>query len=263
MPIATASWLSGKLWRLIASRLYRQKRAIDNLTLAFPDLTVLERTRIAVAMWENLGRTFAESFKLATIDAGNRVSFEPAERFNALAKSGAFIVCSLHLGNWEILGIAGKHLGVPLTGVYQRLSNPLVEAHILKMRKPFYGGGLLPKTPVTARSLLRTIRAGGYPCFLADLRDDKGVAVPFFGHPSRSNVFPALLARVTGLPLYACAAFRHPGVRFTIRIEPVAVPRTDDRDADAVTATAALQRQFEAFIREAPEQWMWAHRKWD
>jgi lauroyl/myristoyl acyltransferase len=40
------------------------------------------------------------------------------------------------------------------------------------------------------------------------------------------------------------------------------VPRTDDHAADAVAGTAALQAQFEAFIRQAPEQWMWAHRKW-
>ena len=32
--------------------------------------------------------------------------------------------------------------------------------------------------------------------------------------------------------------------------------------ADAVAGTAALHAQFEAFIRQAPEQWMWAHRKW-
>ena len=263
LPIEASSWVSGKLWRLIASRLYRQKRALENIALAFPEMPLAQRKALAGDMWENLGRTFAESFKLSAIDAGDRVGFEPPERFDALARGGPFIVCSLHLGNWEVLGIAGKHIGVPLTGVYQRLSNPLVEDQIYKMREPFYGGGLLPKTPMTARTLLRTIRAGGYPCFLADLRDDRGAQVPFFGYPSRSNTFPALLARVTGLPLYACAAFRHPGVRFTIRIEPIAVPHTGDRDADAVAATAALQLQFESFIRAAPEQWMWAHRKWD
>ena len=31
----------------------------------------------------------------------------------------------------------------------------------------------------------------------------------------------------------------------------------------ALAATQTLQRQYEAFIRKAPEQWMWAHRKWD
>jgi Kdo2-lipid IVA lauroyltransferase/acyltransferase len=52
-------------------------------------------------------------------------------------------------------------------------------------------------------------------------------------------------------------------VRFIIRAARVEVPHTDDQAADALAGTAALQAQFEAFIREAPEQWMWAHRKWD
>ena len=48
-----------------------------------------------------------------------------------------------------------------------------------------------------------------------------------------------------------------------IRGERIPVPETNDREADAIVATAALHKQFETFIREAPEQWMWAHRKWD
>ncbi|HKN28739.1 MAG TPA: hypothetical protein VJY34_12965 [Roseiarcus sp.] len=107
----------------------------------------------------------------------------------------------------------------------------------------------------------RAAQEGGYPAFVAELRDDRGVSVPFFGHPARSNAFPALLARTTGLPLYAGAAFRESNVRFTIRAARAPIPQTDDRAADAIAATAALQRQFEAFIREAPQQWMWAHRR--
>jgi len=51
-------------------------------------------------------------------------------------------------------------------------------------------------------------------------------------------------------------------VRFVIRGARVEVPHTDDPAADAIAGTAALHAQFEAFIRQAPEQWMWAHRKW-
>jgi len=153
-------------------------------------------------------------------------------------------------------------MGAQFTGVYQRLSNPLVEEETRKMRAFLYGGGLLPKTPVSARALMKTATRGGYPAFLADLRDDNGAAVPFFGRPALATVFPALLARKTGLPLYAGAAFREPDVRFVIRGERVPIPETDDEAADAIAGTAALHAQFEAFIRRAPEQWMWAHRKW-
>ena len=263
LPLETASWLSGKLWRLIAPRLRRQKRALANLTLAFPNMSPAEHTRIAADMWENLGRTFVEGFRIKALVASDRIVFEPDERFDEVARGAPFIVCGLHLGNWEILAHGGERMGVPIAGVYQRASNPFVDAKIAAMRAPLYKGGLLPKTPVTARALLRAIKEGVCPSFLSDLRDDRGPRVPFFGHLARSNLFPALLARTTGVPLYAGVAFRRPNVRFTIRIERIPVPHTDDKGADALVATKALQRQFEAFIREAPSQWMWAHRKWD
>jgi KDO2-lipid IV(A) lauroyltransferase len=109
---------------------------------------------------------------------------------------------------------------------------------------------------------MKAAKSGGYPAFLADLRDDNGAVVPFFGRPALATVFPALLARKTGLPLYAGAAYREPNVRFVIRGARIEIPHTDDPAADAVAGTAALHSQFEAFIRQAPEQWMWAHRKW-
>jgi len=263
LPLETASAASGLAWRLIAPRLHRQDRALANLRLAYPELSEEERKRIAAAMWENLGRTFGESFHLEEIVAQKRVRFEPMEQLEDIIRGGPCVVCGLHLGNWELVAYASKLMGASFTGVYQRLSNPLVDEETRKLRAFLYEGGLLPKTPVSARALMKAAKSGGYPAFLADLRDDNGAAVPFFGTPALSTVFPALLARKAGLPLYAGAAFREPKVRFVIRAARVEVPHTDDPAADAVAGTAALHAQFEAFIRQAPEQWMWAHRKWD
>jgi Kdo2-lipid IVA lauroyltransferase/acyltransferase len=262
LPLEVASWSSGLAWRLIAPRLHRQARVLKNLKLAFPELSDRDRKRIAAAMWENLGRTFGESFHLRKIAADERISFEPKERLEEMIRGGPCVVCGMHLGNWEVVGYTGKLMGASFTAVYQRLNNPLVDEESRKLRAFLYDGGLLPKTPVTARALMKAAKSGGYPAFLADLRDDNGAAVPFFGKPALSTVFPALLARKTGLPLYAGAAFREPNVRFVIRVERVEIPHTDDPAADAVAGTAALHAQFEAFIRRAPEQWMWAHRKW-
>ncbi len=262
LPLEFASRSSGAAWRLIAPHLYRQKRVLSNLALAYPEMPLDERKRIAAGVWDNLGRTFAEGFRLRKIMEEGRIEFESQAQLDEMIRDGPCVVCGMHLGNWELVGYTGKLMGAPFTAVYQRLSNPYVDAATLKLREPLYDGGLLPKTPVTARSLLKTAKGGGYPAFLADLRDDNGARVPFFGAPALSTVFPALLARTTGLPLYAGAAFRRPNVRFTICVKRVSVPETDDREADAIAGTAALHKQFEAFIRAAPEQWMWGHRKW-
>jgi len=173
------------------------------------------------------------------------------------------VACGLHMGNWEITSQGALHIGKRAAGVYQKIANPLVDRDVSAARAPLYPGGLMEKSPRTARALLRHAQEGGCAAFLADQRDRRGIEVSFFGRPARSATFPALVARSTGTPLYVCRVKRLDGVRFSLRIEQVTVPRTADREADVAAATSAIQSAFEAMIREAPEQWMWAHRRWD
>jgi KDO2-lipid IV(A) lauroyltransferase len=263
LPVETASGLMGALWRAVAPRLSRHRRALAHLKLAYPDMPEAERERIAREMWAHLGRTFAEFFHMDEIARQGRIEMESAEKLAIVQNGGPYVVCAMHLGNWELLAAVSTRLARPLAGVYQPLTNRQVDAELVRIRSPFYPLGLFPRSPATLRKLMKIARDGGSLGFMADLREGKGVAVPFFGRPAHSNIAPALIARSYGLKLYAVCVVREPGVRFTVRVEPVDVPVSGDREADIVAATAHLQAQFEAFLRLAPQQWMWAHRRWD
>src|ERR1700722_18223810 len=100
LPLEAASRWSGASWRLIAPRLYRQKRVLNNLALAYPGMPLDERERIAADMWENLGRTFAESFRIRKIVEEGRIEFESQAQLDEMIRGGRGVVCGLHLGSW-------------------------------------------------------------------------------------------------------------------------------------------------------------------
>ena len=118
------------------SALYRQKRVLRNLALAYPEMPPDKRQRIAADMWENLGRTFAESFRIRRIVDEGRIEFESPALLDEMIRGGPCVVCGLHLGNWELVAYTGKLMGAPFTAVYQRLSNPYVDAATRKLRQP-------------------------------------------------------------------------------------------------------------------------------
>lgn len=266
MPIDMASWVMGKLWRLIAPRLHRHPRALAHIARAFPDKPAAEHERIARAMWETLGRVAAEGFMLDRIaaDAG-RIVLDVAAADGAFAKArekGA-IVASLHSGNWEVCVMPAVGLGLNPAGVYQRVQNPLVEAELLEIRHRFYSGGLYPKGPNTVRAILSHIRKRGTVTLLADHRDIRGLVIDFLGGPAWATRAPAHFARSFEVPLVVGRVIRTgPGARFRIEAEEIAVPRTTDRDADIDAATIAMNARFEDWIRERPSEWMWIHQRW-
>jgi len=265
LPLTFASWLSGRIWRALGPLVSgRHDRTLANLAMAYPALDENEHHGIACAMWDNLGRTFAESFRLDEIAASDRIELgNPDSLICPQDARQGIIICAPHQANWEVavLAITARTNRKP-AGVYQRLKNPLVDARVRAMRTALYPGGLYPKNSQTARQLIRIAREGGTLAMLADQRDFRGARVPFFGQPAPSTPFPAMVARTYGLRLFAGQIIRMPGVRFRIDLAEIDVPKTENKDADIFAATAALQSEFERTIRERPEQWMWPHRRW-
>lgn len=267
LPIEIASRVSGAIWRFFAPFSSRHNRALAAIELALPDLSAGERDRVARDMWENLGRVFAESFHLSDLLQSDRVELEEGQELKDLAEHGKNCVFGCpHLGNWEVAAIVPHQLNLDFCGVYQRIKNPFVDEFVRKSREPLYPAGLFAKQDGAAKKILSAVKSGASAGTMADLRDSSGVSIEFFGNPAPTNVFPALLARTFDIPLYASVVVRVPknkeSVRFKGRVVRVDVPRTADRRADILAGTIALHQQFEAFIRENPEQWMWAHRRW-
>jgi KDO2-lipid IV(A) lauroyltransferase len=87
--------------------------------------------------------------------------------------------------------------------------------------------------------------------------------VPFFGRPAPSVVIPAMIARRVGARIWLARCLRvGDQSRFTIEIKDLKVPRTANQADDVKWITTTMQSEFETWIRDAPEQWMWSNRRW-
>jgi len=264
MPLDMASATMGAAWRTIAPWTHRHPRALGHVALAMPELDEAERRRIVMGMWDNLGRVTAETLQIDRLIADpSRIELPPRTiEILEQARQGGVLV-SLHTGNWEVVVRAATAAGLIATGIYRAVDNPYVERWLYDMRRPLYPGGLIPKGDPAARLLIARAKRRETIAVMADLRDSRGILVPFFGHMAYANPFPAMVALMTRKPLIAGRVMRLDGARFRIDAEEIAVTRTGERIGDVLATTIALHERFETWIRERPEQWMWIHRKWE
>lgn len=275
-PIDVGGNVSGKLWRWIAPYDRRHKRALANLAIAFPEKSLEERQAIALAMWENLGRVMAETMQIDRILAEpDRLELtETTSKVFARYrnKMGSAIGITLHMGNWELAAWPLTLAGNNPAAVYRRVNNPYVDQYLRALRRTLYPGGLLGKGSIngdgeegqkTARQIMDFVRQGGRLGLVCDLHDKRGLPVPFFGKPARSVTIPALIARRVGARIWIgrCVRLGNQS-RFKVEFQELKVSRTANAADDIKTITAAMQTQFETWVREVPEQWMWSNRRW-
>ena len=273
LPLDVAATISGKAWRVIAPFNRRHKRALSNLAIAFPEKSLEERERIARAAWENLGRVMVETMNI------DRILKEPARlhvtnghwigRYKD--KMGPALIVTMHMGNWEIGMWPVMLAGALPAGVYRQVKNPYVDRYLRRQRQALYPGGLFGRgraptndeTHKTARLIMDYVRQGGRLGFISDLYDAQGIAVPFFGYPAKSMPIAAMIARRVGARIWIGRCIRI-GNRacFDVNVNELRIPRTANQAEDIRSITAAIQRHFETWIRETPEQFMWSNRRW-
>lgn len=274
-PLDVAGNVSARIWQLVAPYGRRQRRALDNIARAFPDMPEPERRQIIHAMWGNLGRVMVETMQIDRIIADpSRIEFVSEKLFNRYAgKMGPAVAMTLHMGNWELTAWPMTKAGWHAAAVYRLVKNPYADRYLREQRRAIYPAGLLARGADyggddsegqrTARRIMDFVRQGGRLGIVSDLFDRHGIPAPFFGHDASSTMVPAMIARRVGSRIWLARCVRVGAAsRFQIEVKELKVVRTANAGDDIRTITAAAQRQFEAWIREVPEQWMWSNRRW-
>ncbi len=264
LGVERASGLGGWLLRTLGPLTGTQKTVMRNLRIAFPDMPSDEREALALAQWDQTGRTFAE---LAIMDhltpEGGRVEVVGMERLHALRDSGKpAVLISGHLANFEVMAAVIMASGVPCQVTYRAANNPYVDALIRQSRER-YGIRLFAPKGDGTRELMAGMKRGDSIALLVDQKYNQGPEVEFFGQPVNASPGAARLALKFDTVMLPLSVVRLPGVRFRVTAhEPIVVNQSEDNAADTLAGIKAANRFVEDRVKEHPVDWFWVHKRW-
>ena len=115
-----------------------------------------------------------------------------------------------------------------------------------------------------ARRTPRSLAQGRAVVLMVDqgVKNLASTYVPFFGRPAKTPRGPAVFALRLGAPLIGGVALRQPDGTFHLHIERLTFAETGDREADIDRIAALYTAALERWVRRAPEQYFWHHRRW-
>jgi len=244
--------------------------AAINLALAFPEWSAAERQRVLVASFANLGRCIAEVFLLQGAQRErllDGLAIEGLEHYDAAKRasaSGGMIVLTAHFGSWELCGAAMAQRGYPLSVVHHGVGNPHLEKMVSGWRRAANVEEI--RLGRAAMGVFRGLAKGRLVTLLLDqnAQRDEGLFAPFFGQLALTRSAPAMIAMNRGVPVLPVFVFRVGGTsRHVVRVCPPLEMEPSDEDPDGAVArnVGRMNEAIEAAIREAPDHWLWPHRR--
>jgi KDO2-lipid IV(A) lauroyltransferase len=265
LPGAAALRLGAACGRAAFALGLRRRVAVENVAARLaPAGGRSEAARIARESYVVAGRTLVSLIRADRISDAELWAVVPREEIESLRDSfGArgSVLLSGHFGNWELLVLAVRRVGVPLATLAGDQANSAVDEAIRGIRTR---AGLHPLSARTGlRDALAMLRSGGCVASLADQdARSRGIFVDFLGAPASAHVGMASMARRAGVPI-ASAVLVDLGGRYRCVQGPMWTPDAGAGEEENERAGAAcLHRFLEEQIRRHPTNYFWAHRRW-
>jgi KDO2-lipid IV(A) lauroyltransferase len=251
--------VAGRLGERLASQ--RRHYVDRNLALCFPALTAEQRLKLRHLHFESVGMGVLE-FAMAWWWSDDRLlplaEVQGREHLEAVvAAGGGLILLSAHTTSLEIGGRVLQSL-LPIHAMYRPNEDPVLQRFI-EINRPRHVEGVISRD--NPRAMMRVLKKGGAVWYAPDqnYRGKGHVFVDFFGVPAASNPATSRFAAVTGARVVPVVVLRKPGGGgYRLIVEPP----FDDFPSDEVAAdTRRMNRVIENWVREAPEQYNWLHRR--
>lgn len=252
--IGRLSWLSNSRIRRIASR---------NIALCLPELPADEQTQLVKQTLEETGKVILETGRMWRGNTGSTLALvrdcENRQLIDdALAQKRGVILAMPHYGSWELTSLyCARHY--PMTTLYAPQDDPRIE-QLMREARQRTGARLVPTDNNGIRALSRALKQGEMISILPDQSPrSNGVFAPFFGQSCYTMTLLSKLASKTGAcVIYACARRYADSSGFKL------VFRAAEEDLSQLPlqqSVEAMNRDIEALIREAPQQYQWTYKR--
>lgn len=250
--------LGGVMYHLAGSR---RRIAARNLELCFPELSVGERQRLLRENFASTGMTFFEMAiswwwpverlkRLGTVEGLEHLR-------QAEADGQGVILMALHFTTLE-MGGALLCMQQDMYGMYRAHKNPLfdfIQRHGREQRLL----GAIERDDV--RGMLKVLRAGGVVWYAPDqdYGAQRSLFVPLFGVQAATVTATskfARLGRARVVPFTQTRLADGSGYKVTVHPALADFPG-ESEEADCLR----INQWIEQAIRQQPEQYLWAHRR--
>lgn len=254
----------GRLAGRLALHLNRERRRIaaTNIALCFPELDPEAQRALVRANLCDVGMMLAE-FALGWMGSDRAIARVPVrieglEHLEAARASGRGVL--LVGGHFSHLELCARLVSqrIRIAGMYRRMDSDVFEFAVLRSRL-HYADAMFDKDDI--RGTVKYLKAGGTVWYAPDqdMRSKDNVFVPFFGVPAATITATHHLARMSGAAVIPFYHRRLPDdTGYVMRL---GAPLSDVPSKDAAQDTAVVNAQIEQMVREAPEQYLWVHKR--
>ncbi|WEN15158.1 LpxL/LpxP family Kdo(2)-lipid IV(A) lauroyl/palmitoleoyl acyltransferase [Rhodanobacter sp. AS-Z3] len=263
LPQRMLMWLGRRLGALVLRIPSARKRiAAANIALCFPELDAAAQARLVDANLRDIGLMLVE-FALGWLGSDRRIQSIPTrieglEYLEAARAQGKGVL--LVGGHFSHLELCARLVSqrIRIAGMYRAMDSAVFEWVVLRARLD-YADAMIEKADI--RGTVKYLRNGGTLWYAPDqdLRSKDVAFVPFFGVPAATLTATHHLARMSGAWVIPFFHRRLPGNQgYAMRL---GAPLTDFPGDDAAADTARINVCIEQMVREAPEQYLWVHKR--
>ncbi|KHD87819.1 MAG: lipid A biosynthesis lauroyl acyltransferase [Bdellovibrio sp. ArHS] len=264
----SGSWV-GFLWFDVFG--FRKKIVLNNLDIAFPELSEDQKYRIGRESVYNLGYNFGEFFFIPSLSqkwiAKNVVyeGWENVEKARAAGKGMFFL--TLHLGNGDLAANTLVMKGQETFIITKKFKTQWFNDLWFATRGAKGVQYIDAHAPNNAFEILKALKKNAAIVFVLDQYMGKpfGVATTFFGKRTGTAYGLALFAQKTKAPVLPIYTFEGSDKKLHVVVEPAidtSQSVSEDKDQTILNLTQSFNNKLEEIVRKHPEQWMWVHRRW-
>lgn len=245
---------------------YRKKVVMENLSRSFPEKSQKELKEIADKFYSHLADLFLEAVKMLTISKKNLMKrykcTNPEIIIEYYKQKKSIILVSAHYNNWEyMVASLGMQFDFHAIGVGKRMSNKAFEELMHKKRTRYGTEVCYADNSRKVFEQYHNTKTCAYMLLSDQSPNDKNKCywIDFLNQKTAFIYGCEYFAKKYDYPVFFYKVRKIKRGYYEFEIEEVATQPQETEYGFIVEKSANI---LENLIKEAPQYWLWSHRRW-